>query len=248
MNAMHPLSSQDIVSIWEVGLRQHPLDRALTILHAVYPDVGLQDLAALSIGQRDWHLIALYERLFGRNFSGLLHCPACGEPLEFTVDSDQIRVMHDPDEADGVLEMALDGYDLRFRPANSYDLAAILHCADVQAAQQKLFGRCLLQVSQGGMEVSPEVLPEHAVTAVDEALAARDAQADIRFDLVCPDCQHAWQAAFEVLTFLWAQISAAAQHLLYDVHILAQAYGWSERDILALSESRRRWYLEMANA
>jgi hypothetical protein len=33
-----------------------------------------------------------------------------------------------------------------------------------------------------------------------------------------------------------------------DVHALASAYGWSEREILALSDTRRRLYLEMVSA
>lgn len=34
------------------------------------------------------------------------------------------------------------------------------------------------------------------------------------------------------------------QHLLYDVHLLAQAYGWSEASILAMSPKRRQTYLD----
>jgi hypothetical protein len=32
------------------------------------------------------------------------------------------------------------------------------------------------------------------------------------------------------------------------VHTLASAYGWSESEILALSDARRRLYMEMVNA
>jgi hypothetical protein len=37
-----------------------------------------------------------------------------------------------------------------------------------------------------------------------------------------------------------------ARRLLYDVHALASAYGWSEDEVLAVSPARRRCYLEMA--
>jgi len=50
---------------------------------------------------------------------------------------------------------------------------------------------------------------------------------------------------FDILTYLWSEIEDWAQRLLLEVHTLALAYGWSERDILAMSPRRRRLYLEM---
>ncbi|HUD55174.1 MAG TPA: hypothetical protein VMR02_08095 [Terracidiphilus sp.] len=44
------------------------------------------------------------------------------------------------------------------------------------------------------------------------------------------------------------QIEARARRLLYEVHTLAAAYGWSEREILSLSAPRRALYLEMVRA
>jgi hypothetical protein len=41
---------------------------------------------------------------------------------------------------------------------------------------------------------------------------------------------------------------ARARRLLIEVHSLASAYGWSETDILSMSEPRRALYLEMVQA
>jgi hypothetical protein len=41
------------------------------------------------------------------------------------------------------------------------------------------------------------------------------------------------------------ELNAAATRLLHDVHTLASAYGWSEGDILAMSEARRARYVAM---
>ena len=43
----------------------------------------------------------------------------------------------------------------------------------------------------------------------------------------------------------WAELDAWARRLLLDVHTLARAYGWSERDILQLTETRRQFYLNL---
>ena len=47
---------------------------------------------------------------------------------------------------------------------------------------------------------------------------------------------------------LWAELEAVARRLAMEVHTLASAYGWSESEILSLSDARRRLYLEMVSA
>ncbi len=43
-------------------------------------------------------------------------------------------------------------------------------------------------------------------------------------------------------------MEARAKRLLSEVHALASAYGWSEREILGLSVARREFYLGMVRA
>ena len=38
-----------------------------------------------------------------------------------------------------------------------------------------------------------------------------------------------------------------AERLMYDVHVLALYYGWSEEAILAMGSARRKRYLDMAS-
>jgi len=63
--------------------------------------------------------------------------------------------------------------------------------------------------------------------------------------VVCPDCNDAFEARLDPPDFLWAEVDARARGLLDDVHTLANAYGWREVDILALSPPRRRAYLDL---
>ena len=77
-------------------------------------------------------------------------------------------------------------------------------------------------------------------------MAEADPQADVQLALVCPACGHTWQATFEIVSFLWAELSAWAERTLADVHALASTYGWREADILAMSARRRQRYLELA--
>ena len=107
------------------------------------------------------------------------------------------------------------------------DLIAIEHFTDVAQARAALLARC------GASEEDVE------------RMAMLDPQADVQIDADCPSCGHRWREPFDIVTFLWTEVSALARRLLADVHDLASAYHWSERDILALSPARRNAYLEM---
>lgn len=61
--------------------------------------------------------------------------------------------------------------------------------------------------------------------------------------LNCPACGHRWSEPLDVAALIKADTEAAATRLLQEVHLLATAYHWSERDILALPPARRRFYL-----
>ena len=81
------------------------------------------------------------------------------------------------------------------------------------------------------------------IEALTTQMAEADPQAEIVLNFICPECNQAWQALFDIVAFLWAKISRQAQRHLQDVHTLARAYGWAEADILSLSPVRRQFYL-----
>ena len=80
---------------------------------------------------------------------------------------------------------------------------------------------------------------------IEDALEAADPNADIAFDVHCEACGHAGTAQLDAGELLWDEIDARARALLGEVHLLASAYGWTEREILALSAARRATYLSM---
>jgi hypothetical protein len=43
---------------------------------------------------------------------------------------------------------------------------------------------------------------------------------------------------------VWREFAALARRLEDEVHVLASAYGWTESEILALPDSRRRRYVD----
>jgi len=242
---MHVLAEQEILHIWEAGVGQSPVDRALTILAAGFPEMSHDELAMLSIGQRDERLLALQQKNFGPELTGQGICPSCQEQAIFSLNIADVLAVPQTKSTEQAELVNDEGYKLLFRLPNSLDLAAVACCSNIDTARRTLVQRCVSQTSQNGMEVSVEKLPEAVVVRLAERMAERDPLADIELEIVCPTCGHRWQVMLDIVTFFWAEIGAQAKRLFREVHTLAQAYGWREADILSMNATRRQLYLEM---
>ncbi|MBD2080938.1 phage baseplate protein [Leptolyngbya sp. FACHB-17] len=242
---MRPLSSDQIIRIWERGQRQHPVDRALSLLAIAFPDAAIGDLARLTVGQRDVLLLTLREITFGKTLNCFAECPHCSEALEFSLSVDQIRLvdLSESREVDYGFDIA--GFEGRFRLPNSFDMAAIVSDRTVEKATASLLDRCLLQATHNGTEVSHQELPPQVVAQLAAQMAELDPQAETLLDLCCPACEYDWQILLDIVSFFWTELSAQAKRLLLEVHQLARHYSWQEADILAMSATRRNLYLEL---
>ncbi len=125
------------------------------------------------------------------------------------------------------------------------DLAAIANDSDVGSARERLASNCIVQVCRDGLTVPLDMVPESVIEAVTAQMVECDPLAEMQLALTCPACSHSWQSMFDIAPFLWREISTEAKRLLREVHILAQAYGWREADILSMSAARRQLYIEM---
>ena len=160
---MSVLSGQMVIQAWEWGQRQHPIDQALTILTLAFAGTTRDGWAALSIGQRDAHLLTIYEQTFGPQLDGIADCPQCQETLEFTLAVSNIRVAAQIGQTDGVYQLATDGYAVKFRLPNSFDLALIArqHGIDsaLATARSILINRCVESVLFGEETVRIKDIP-----------------------------------------------------------------------------------------
>lgn len=242
---MQPLSASDIIRIWEVGLTQGALDRALTALAPVFPELTRDELASLSLGQRDALLLAVREWLFGADLNCFSECPRCHERLEFTVDVAAVRGSYPLEHNNEEYALSTEGFDVRFRLLNSQDVSAVAACRDKHTMRQLLVQRCVLEAHRDGTQIAANQLPEAVIMSLAAHLAEYDPQAEVLLNLECPACGYRWQETLDIVAFFWQEISAQAKRLLGEVHTLAWAYGWREADILAMSPQRRQYYLEM---
>jgi hypothetical protein len=243
---MHPLSAAQLLDAWEQGLSEPAYRRALPLLAAASPDSSIDAVAALSVGERDRWLLTLREWTFGSQLVSIANCSECDERVEWTVNAADLFVEQQTEPA-RQLSLSADGYSVDFRVPNTADLAAIAESSDVASAYSSLLSRCVLTARFDGLETPISELPGEVVTAIAQRMGEADPQADLKFDLNCPACGENWQALFDIESFFWSEINAWAQRILWEVHLLARAYGWREIDILNLTPWRRQFYLGMAN-
>ena len=238
------LTSAEWLQIWELGWAQKPIEWALTLLASAYPDQPIEDLASLSIGQRDARLLILRAQLLGSQVNSVTTCPACREELEVSFDMADLRSAA-PRVGSGPLSLDVGDCHVEFRLLNSLDLIVAASASDLGAARRTLFERGILRAAGAAGELGADQLPEPVGAAVAAQLAVVDPQADVQIELVCPACRYTWQTGFDIVRFMWSELNAWALHTLRDVHRLASAYGWSEADILALHPGRRQIYLDL---
>lgn len=250
-----PLAGELLLAAWEDGSRCRELYRPLALLAAALPEADPADLATLPVAERDRLLLRLRELTFGAELGVFGRCEACGEPLEFTLRADEIAAeLAVATAAAGgtTVEWAEAGRRYRIRPVTTEDLAATLAVPDVGAAGELLLARCVeVEGAAEADSLSPDEAPAPA-SAFPASVARRftelHAAAEVRCAIDCPACGAGQVLDLDIGQFLWREIAVAARRMLADVHLLALAYGWAERDIIALSAARRAAYLELAGA
>lgn len=241
---MTRLSPEQILRLWERGKRQHPAERALSVLSLASPGVPAGDLADLSIGERDARLLSVREETFGDRLDAYVECPQCGQSLEIRLSTKRLREPEGDPPNGGSREFEIDNQYVSVRLPNSHDLLRAAGKNDVRAAREDLLSGCVLKVERNGDEVALKDLDESVLVEIERRIAAVDPRMETLLELQCPDCRHQWTTLFDIAAFLWSEIRACAQRLMQEVHVLARAYGWSEREILGLSAARRNGYLE----
>jgi hypothetical protein len=228
------LGPQTILTTWELGRRQDPLERAVTLL-ASTTGTSREDAAGHDVGTRDVQLARAITALRGGSVPACAAC-ACGEVLDVAVDVAAVASW--PVQAPGaVFEAGPDACD--FRLPNTRDLQA-LDGLDVGEARERLVARCTADAEH---PLSPGL-----IDAVDAAMEGASPAGAVQVLLRCPACDTEWEAALDLPALLWAEVEARALGLLREVHALAVAYGWTEAEVLALPAQRRATYLQLATS
>ncbi len=224
---MLALDDHVALELVERGERLTPLDRAV-LLAATLDNVSPKLAADLPVDIRDRLFIDARIANFGADISFFARCPNCGEGNEADFD---LKALPGAVEA-GMAAACVAGNEIMLRAPTSAEIAAALLRGD-QAG---------LTVAIAGTAARPE--DSHWVSELEDALAETFPLLDIRFDLACGACGDVVSTRFDIASWLWREIEGVATRAIDAVDRLARAYGWTEREILALSPRRRARYLE----
>lgn len=223
---MRSLDEQVALALVEQGSRLAPLDRAV-LLAATLDGLSAADAAALPVDRRDRLLLDARIARFGRDIGFFVRCPHCGEGNEAEFD---LALLPDAAPAHGVA-MQVGTREIWLRAPSSAAIARAVRTARTDALLAEIAGDAVpIDDPDLGREI------EHALPAAFPLF-------DIRFALSCSGCETAFDTRFDIVPWLWREIEEIAAQAIDSVDRLARAYGWTEREILALSPARRRRYL-----
>ena len=120
---MRPLNASELLRVWENNFNRSPIEQSLYLLAMACSVKDVNEMAQLSIGERDSRLLQLHEWMFGSRLSNTTQCPKCATLVEWENDIKDLRVSSSiqkiPVNAD---TFETDGFRINFRLPNSYDM------------------------------------------------------------------------------------------------------------------------------
>jgi hypothetical protein len=239
---LRPVRGEDELFLAEEGEGLTPARRTTLTLARCLARLGdeapvsVESVRTLTAGDREAILLHLRRATFGEKLTSVLRCPraGCDERMDLELRVSDLLVPPSSDSAE-VHSFDVEGEEIRFRLPNGADLedAAELAQQDVDAATRLIRDRCLLSSTDADT---------HALSA---RMAEADPQAELVLELTCTKCERPFTALFDTASFFFGELAANREALDREVHQLALHYHWSESDILALTPTRRRRYLEL---
>jgi hypothetical protein len=197
--------------------------------------------ARLVVGDREALMLHLRQITFGDKLEPVVRCPkdACGQQMDVSLRVSDLLV----EPSNGVPEYferdspGLGAFRFRLPCGQDQEAVAALARSDPHAAALTLLGRCT--------DHGVQDLPAGAVEIIGEWMAELDPQAEIRLDLTCPECGHAFTSLLDAGAYLFEETAMRSRELYWQVHFLATHYHWSESEILGMTPPKRKRYIDL---
>jgi hypothetical protein len=215
--------------------------RVSRVLAAALEHVGgerasVEVVEELCVADRQF-LMQRLDRLLGNEATWLTtRCARCQEPFDFPLRWSELPVK---EAGAGFPRGAVETGQGRVgvRVPNGGDQVAQVSMAREPEGVRALLVRCLLA---GDAPVDPARLTREELVRIEEEMERLSPAVVTCVQASCPACG----ALGEVEVNPYRCLSRASA-VMEEVHILASAYHWSEREILALPLRRRRKYLRL---
>lgn len=250
-NEHPPAGAIAVLRAWERAAGLSPRRRALLLaadgLRESDDRSGdrLDALARQPLGTAHVRLLQLRAATFGSDLDAIATCPQCGEAVEFRLDASELAASGRPAPA---VPLVRDGYRVEWRSPTPADVDAAGEATGRgDDPERELLLRCVDSVLGPNGQTPPvDEMPPAVRTALAQAMSQADPLAEVLVEVSCLACRTMFETELDVAEFVWAELQSRARRVLLDVDVLARAYGWTEPDVLALSETRRAAYLRLA--
>jgi hypothetical protein len=251
---VRPAAEDDEGLVDDLSAALLPLQRYTRLLVHCVLGLAEDDIDRLSVGDRETLLLHVRRLTFGDRMDCVLLCPGCGERMDFQLQIQSLLARTDASQSahyfEETVEAAGEPLRVRFRVPCGADLEDVLRAPGraVGDAVNAILARCVewVQHSDAVRTAIPmDQWPAGLAARISERMSELDPQAETTLRLICPACQHAFAAFFDIGDYFFRELKSREHRRYREVHQLALAYHWSEADILSMSPRKRQLYLDL---
>lgn len=170
----------------------------------------------------------------------------CAEMIEFNLNQEDVAQLQQRADVSESISLPVRDKTTRFRLPTGDDQRNWLAktYSDKRAAVRDMAQTLMLpnqsDESDSGIEVSDDT-----VDVLNRVISEQDPLTAMAAGVICPGCSLKNKFMFDLEGMILKKLRLAQQKLLYDIHILAAVYHWSEYQILSIPRWRRRQYLRL---
>jgi hypothetical protein len=208
---------------------------------SVLPENFFRDL---SVGKRTECLLIL--ALDGSD--EVLHfpfkCSACGEELEFELSMAELSALQLEVDQIEFVDVDLDGRHVEFRKVSGRDQEMLSKVAfdDEVHSWTEIVSKLVVETQ------TPRQFAIEDLKTIEEAMEEADPLVNFSCRVECDICGQPNDHEVDLFETALGMLARAQRGLIISAHRLASRYHWSEREIFAVPEWRRRQYLELIGA
>jgi hypothetical protein len=187
----------------------------------------LQQLLAIAIQTRGYRL--LLQSRCGND--------ACLEMIEIPLD---LR-MFGQTSSDQSVDITIDDDTVRLRLPTGHDQRRWY--ARGEAVDAAIMAAELILSINGGRPADDWCIPPAWIEIIGEQLESLDELTVLQLNTNCPACGQMLALELDLEQRLLTELAICQRNMLNEIHLLASAYHWREKDIFDLSPSRRTYYI-----
>jgi hypothetical protein len=236
------------------------LTRCVKRIGAIAP-VTEEIARELLVADRIYALLMLRTAMFGARLQAVVTCPHadCHAKMNIDFDTTDVQVTAQAHQAASyplTLPPELTGQsslELWVRLPNGGDQEAIeplLHAHDEEGAARRLLARCIIRLGDVKHPDESEIgrLNPLARQQIEAHLAALAPSVELILEGQCVACTRLFTFPFDFTEFVLRELAHGAGTIYREVHYLAYHYHWGEAEIMRMSRTKRRMYIELLSA